>query len=84
MDPQIYGHALGTLFTTQKISLNAGIYSAKKKLNILMKKRWFNKLKAKDYLQKHTKVKGLDCYLVNCIYSNYIIWIIPAEVPSFL
>lgn len=30
MDPQIYKNALGTLFRTQKISLNAGIYSAKK------------------------------------------------------
>lgn len=79
MEPQIYENALG-MFTTQKISLKADIHSAKKKkkLNILMKKRWFNKLKAKDYLQKHTKVKGLNCYLVNCIYGNYIIWIISA------
>lgn len=54
------------------------------KLNILIENRWFNELKAKDYPQKHTKVKRLDCYLVNFIYSDYIIWIIPTKVPPFL
>lgn len=47
-----------------------------------MEQSCFNELKAKDYLQKYTKEKGLDGYWVNFIYSNYTIWIIPTKVPS--
>lgn len=82
--PQIHWDALGRLFTTQKNHLMQVCILPKKNKNILIEKRWFNELKAKDCLWKHAKRKELDCYLVKFIYSKYIIWIIPTKVLCFL